>query len=60
MAKPVPGTSLMQVSNEQARLAMLAAGRGEQAAALAHLATAVQQLSGGIREALQAIYEEVD
>ncbi len=28
--------------------------------ALAHLATAVQQLSGGIREALQAIYEEVD
>jgi hypothetical protein len=39
---------------------MVAAGKGEQAAALSHLATAVQQLSGGIREALQAIYEEVD
>jgi hypothetical protein len=60
MAKPVPGTMLLQMANDHAYRAMLASSKGDQADAMGHLATAVQQIAGGLREALQAIYEEVD
>jgi len=60
MADKVPGTAILQMSIDHAWRAQQAAREGRQADAISQLAVAVQQLAGGVKEALQAIYEEVD
>jgi hypothetical protein len=58
MSTPVPGTLDFQVANENAYQASV--GAMSEAERIAKLALAVQQISGGLRRALQAIYDEVD
>ncbi len=56
-AKQVPGTLDFRVANDNAYTASTAAMSDTER--LAKIALAVQQIAGGLRVALQAIYDEV-
>jgi hypothetical protein len=58
MSTPVPGALDLQTANENAYQAQV--GTMTDTQRIIRLALAVQQMTGGLRRALQAIYDEVD
>jgi len=60
MSNPVPGSAIIQMAIDHAWRAQQATIKGNQNEALLHLANSIQQLAGGLKDALQAIYNEVD
>jgi hypothetical protein len=62
MAKPVPGSMDLQnaINNAGAAVQRAIAGKSNDIDMLASIATSIQQLAYGTKQALQAIYDEVD